>query len=297
MTAGSADASGPRAAGREAGAATVEALVRAGGLPDNEAGILLAHALGVDRAWLIAHHADVIDGAQAERYAALCGRRHAGEPIAYLTGRREFYGLDFHVSDAVLIPRPETELLVDLALERLPREGAARVLDLGTGSGCVALAIAVNRKHVQVTAGDASAAALEIARGNGAALGAEVNWILSDWYEALGGERFDLVVANPPYVAANDPHLAMGDLRFEPRLALTPASTGGGHGGAGLAAIDAIVAGAREHLFAGGWLLFEHGYDQAPACRERLQHAGYGSVQSWRDLAGIERVSGGTYPE
>ena len=296
MTAGSADANGARAAGREAGADTVEALVRASELPDSDARSLLAYVLGADRAWLIAHHADVVDRARATSFAALCTRRRAGEPVAYLTGHREFHGLDFRVSDAVLIPRPETELLVDLALERLPLESAARVLDLGTGSGCVALAIAVNRKQAKITASDASAAALDIARENGAALGREVTWILSDWYDALGGARFELIVANPPYVERNDPHLALGDLRFEPRMALTPALTDGQQEGSGLAAIDPIIAGARAHLAAGGWLLIEHGYDQAEACRERLQHAAYCSVQSWRDLAGIERVSGGKTP-
>ncbi len=213
-------------------------------------------------------------------------RRAAGEPIAYLTGNCEFYGLEFRVTPAVLIPRPETELLVDLALERLPVEGRARVLDLGTGSGCIAVSLGRQRPRMEVWAADAVPAALEVARDNALRLGATVRFVRSDWLADLAGERFDLILSNPPYVAAGDPHLSRGDLRFEPASALVA-------GEDGLNDIRRIVAAAPAHLAPGGWLLFEHGYDQAQRCRALLTAAGFGQVTSWRDLAGIERVSGG----
>lgn len=213
-------------------------------------------------------------------------RRAAGEPIAYLTGNCEFYGLEFRVTPAVLIPRPETELLVDLALERLPVEGRARVLDLGTGSGCIAVSLGRQRPRMEVWAADAAPAALEVARDNALRLGATVRFVRSDWLADLAGERFDLILSNPPYVAAGDPHLSRGDLRFEPASALVA-------GEDGLNDIRRIVAAAPAHLAPGGWLLFEHGYDQAQRCRALLTAAGFGQVTSWRDLAGIERVSGG----
>jgi release factor glutamine methyltransferase len=262
-------------------------------LPEPDAGILLGHVLGAGRAWLIAHAGDPLSLANQSAFAALCARRLQGEPVAYLVGAREFYGLSIKVSPAVLIPRPETELLVDLALERLSASETPetkQVLDLGTGSGCVALAIAANRPGVKVTAAELSAPALAIAQDNAKSLGLSVNWIESDWYAALESWRFDLIVANPPYIESGDPHLALGDLRFEPSTALTSAAAGPKDG---LAAIRAIVAGAPAHLLAGGWLLLEHGYDQAARCRELLATAGLEKVQSWRDLAGIERVSGG----
>ena len=214
-------------------------------------------------------------------------RRLAGEPIAYLVGQREFFGLAFAVSEAVLIPRPDTELLVELALERLPQHG--KVLDMGTGSGAIAVALAHTRPDAAVTALDVSEAALAVAQGNAARNGAAVRFLHSDWFGALGGEVFDLVVSNPPYIAHGDVHLAQGDLRFEPVDALTD------HGD-GLSALRTIVAGAPAHLAAQGWLLMEHGYDQAAAVRAQLTAAGYSDVQSWRDLAGIERVSGGRRP-
>jgi release factor glutamine methyltransferase len=238
--------------------------------------------------------------------------------VAYLTGSREFYGLDFKVTPAVLIPRPETETLVEAALERLPADAPSRVLDLGAGSGCVAIAIACRRPKARVTAVDASEAALALARenaqrllgrcvgnppypplgkGGGNSEGAAgappfekgglggICFVLSDWFSALGDERFDLVVANPPYVAEGDPHLGQGDLRFEPRSALAA-------GADGLDCIRRIVGDAPAHLAEAGWLLFEHGYDQARACRNLLQAAGLQDIGSFRDLAGIERVSG-----
>ena len=203
---------------------------------------------------------------------------------SYLTGEREFYGLSFQVTPAVLIPRPDTELLVELACERLPRGGS--VLDMGTGSGAIAVAIAHARPDARVSALDASAAALALARANAARNGVQVDFLQSDWYAALSlsPRRFDIIVSNPPYIVAGDRHLSEGDLRFEPVDALTDHADG-------LSALRAIVAGAPGFLNQGGWLLMEHGYDQAQAVRALLQ--GWNQVQSWRDLAGIERASGG----
>jgi release factor glutamine methyltransferase len=270
---------------------SVATAIRVSGLPELEAQILLGHVLGVDRAWLIAHARDAVAADAAALFQGLCLRRHSGEPVAYLVGAREFYGLTIAVTPAVLIPRPETELLVDLALERLPEITLAaaapkRVLDLGSGSGCVALAIAKLRPQASTAASDVSKAALDVARANAVAVGADVRWFESDWYSAIGEQRFDLIVSNPPYIAAGDRHLGEGDLRFEPPLALTG-------GGDGWSAIDTIVAGAAHYLNTGGWLLFEHGYDQAEGARTRLEAAGFIDIQSWRDLAGIARVSGG----
>ena len=248
--------------------------------------MLLERVLSKSRAWLIAH-ADEAAGADAEQaFAALAERRRKGEPIAYILGEREFYGLEFRVAPAVLIPRPETELLVELALERMPEDAAMRVLDLGTGSGAIAVALAHERPQARLTAVDVDYAAVSVARANASRHRARVRFFCGDWFGALPGERFDLIVSNPPYVAAGDPHLGLGDVRFEPQRALV--------GGAdGLDCIRAIVAKAGAHLRAGAWLLFEHGYDQAEACRALLQAEEYREVQSWPDLAGIPRVSGG----
>lgn len=252
-----------------------------------DARILLAAMLRVSQVYLVAHGEQVLSNAESVRYRELLARRAAGEPVAYITGEREFFSRSFHVTPAVLIPRPDTELLVELALERLPRTSKARVLDLGTGSGCIAICIARARGGVSVTAADASADALAVARGNAGRLGASnVVFAQGHWFDAVRGERFDLIVSNPPYVASGDAHLSAGDLRFEPARALAS-------GADGLDDIRSIVARAREHLAPGGWLLFEHGYDQATRCRELLCDAGFNDAQSWRDLAGIERVSGG----
>jgi release factor glutamine methyltransferase len=248
-----------------------------------ETRMLLCHALGLSRVQLVTRSEQVLDDAAAQRLGALFARRLAGEPVAYLIGEREFYGLPFQVTPAVLIPRPETELLVELACERLPAGGS--VLDMGTGSGAIAVAIAHSRPDAHVTALDASAAALEIARGNAGRNGVRAVFLQSDWYGALGPQRFDLIVSNPPYIVAGDRHLFQGDLRFEPVDALTD------HGD-GLSALRAIIAGAPKFLKENGWLLLEHGYDQAPAVRALLR--GWGAVQSWRDLAGMERASGAT---
>lgn len=253
-----------------------------------EAAILLAHALGKPRSWLLAHADDPADTAGAAAFAALVERRAAGEPVAYLTGHRGFWTLDLEVTPATLIPRPETELLVELALAKLPREGAPRVADLGTGSGAIALAIARECPHTRVLATDASAAALAVARRNAEANRIRnVGFAQGDWFAALGEERFDLIVSNPPYIAADDPHLERGDLRFEPGSALASGSDG-------LDDIRRIVAGARSHLAGDGWLLFEHGWDQGTAVRGLLDAAGYRDVFTAQDLEQRDRVSGGS---
>ncbi len=264
--------------------ATVSAVQAALPLDPLENRILLCHALGLNRVGLITQSHRLLTSDEAASLNALVARRLAGEPIAYIVGKREFFGLDFRVTDAVLIPRPDTELLVDLALERLPHGGS--VLDMGTGSGAIAVAIAHTRPDARVSALDASAAALDIARANAAANGAAVRFLHSDWYAALAGERFDLIVSNPPYIASGDVHLSQGDLRFEPVSALTDHADG-------LSDLREIVAGAAPHLAPGGWLLMEHGYDQAAQVRALLSANSYADVQSWRDLSGIERVSGG----
>lgn len=257
------------------------------GLVAAEAQILLAHVLGRNRTWLIAHADDALAVPDLDAFAALVARRREGEPVAYLTGAREFHGLALAVSPAVLIPRPETEILVELALARLPVDAAARVLDLGTGSGAIALAIADARPRSQVIACDASVAALRQARDNAQRLCiGNVEFIESDWFSAVGHAPFDLIVGNPPYVAADDPHLSRGDLRFEPSLALTP-------GGDGLAAIRTIVAAARTHMRVGATLAVEHGYDQGTAVAALFTAAGFAEVTAVRDLAGIVRVTAG----
>lgn len=250
-----------------------------------EAQMLLQHVLGVSRAYLIAHADDMIDEAKLTAYQALLQRRLNGEPLAYILGEREFFGLNFRVTPATLIPRPDTELLVELALQRIPHGG--RVLDLGTGSGAIALSIAHARPDVEVTAVDASPEALEVAQENARRLNTgNVRFAHSDWFSALSNERFDLIVSNPPYIEEADVHLQQGDLRFEPRTALAS-------GADGLDDIRRIVADSKDHLKEGGWLMFEHGYDQAVRARELLEAGGYSEVFSARDLSGIERVSGG----
>ena len=269
---------------------------RALGLDPVDVRVLACAAFGVKAAWLRAHDRDAAAADTARTLRGWFSRRQAGEPVAYLTGRREFFGLDLAVAPGVLIPRPDTELLVELALARLSalpfkeRGGAGmglpRVLDLGTGSGAIALALKAQCPLVEVTAVDVSPQALAIASANGERLGLTVRWRQGPWFGPLAGEVFGLIVSNPPYIVPDDPHLSQGDLRFEPTGALVGA-------GDGLDDIRAIVSGAPAHLAPGGWLLFEHGFDQAPACREILAAAGFTEVQSWRDLADIERVSGG----
>ncbi|BDT56821.1 release factor glutamine methyltransferase [Massilia varians] len=264
--------------------ATIRQLLAALPLDPLENRILLCHALGISRVALITQSERALDSGEAARMQALVARRLAGEPIAYIVGEREFFGLPFRVGPGVLIPRPDTELIVELSLERLPPRG--RLLDMGTGSGAIAVACAHARRDASVTALDLSEDALAIARANAAANGVQVRFLRSDWFAAVGEERFELIASNPPYIAAGDAHLSQGDLRFEPVGALTDHADG-------LSALRSIVDGAPEHLEAGGWLLLEHGYDQAESVRALLAARGFLDVQSWRDLADIERVSGG----
>ena len=290
--------------------------------------MLLAHALGVSRASLIAHPQRLLDAAQEQLAQYLIARRAAGEPIAYLIGTREFYGRGFMVSTATLIPRPETELIVEQALVRLSRHllpesranagvspsalpqsstdtaflgrlksgpgqsdqrtgNLASVLDLGTGSGAIAVSIALECPGARVVAADISVEAIKIAAENARCLSATVEFVASNWYGRLEGRKFDLIVSNPPYVAGGDAHLSHGDLRFEPQIALTDQS------GDGLRSIRAVISGASAHLHSRGWLLVEHGFDQADACRELLLKAGFVNPTSVNDLAGIPRVAGG----
>jgi release factor glutamine methyltransferase len=264
-------------------APTVGALLAACGLPRLDAQALLAAVLKRPREFLIAHPEFGVTAESAGRFAGLAGRRRRGEPLAYLLGRREFYGRSFAVSPAVLVPRPETELLVDLALELLQGRSAPRVLDLGTGSGCIAVTLALACPPATVLATDLSAAALEVARANAHALGACVQFARGSWWVAVDG-AFDLIVSNPPYVAAGDPHLAA--LVHEPAGALVAGSDG-------LDSLRQIVAGAPAHLVAGGELLVEHGQDQGAAVRDLLRTAGFAAVHTVRDAAGLERVSRG----
>jgi len=248
---------------------------------------LLQTALHVPRVYLLAHPEYCLSVAELIHYNELLQRRLNGEPIAYILGEREFFGMTFKVTPATLIPRPDTELLVELALQRLPASESCAVLDLGTGSGAIALAIAHARPQDEVLACDASASALAVAQENARALGLPgVKFVQSNWFAALGDQRFNLIVSNPPYIAAGDPHMAQGDVCFEPVSALVS-------GEDGLDDIRHIISQSATHLLAGGCLLLEHGYDQAERVRSLLQEAGFDAVLSARDLAGIERASGG----
>ncbi len=257
-------------------------------IPASEARLLLGHLLGRSHAWLEAHRDDPLDAEIAAQMSALAARRAAGEPVAYLLGQREFYGREFRVTPDVLIPRPETELLVDIAKAKIGAGGTARVLDLGAGSGCLAVTLALELPRARVTAVDVSPAALAVARGNAQRLGAQVAFVESDWFAALPPQRFELIVANPPYVAAGDAHLRQGDLRFEPVDALTDHADG-------MTALRRIVAAAPAWLVDRGWLACEHGHDQAAALRQALGAAGLQNVEQWRDCAGIVRAGGGQY--
>jgi release factor glutamine methyltransferase len=279
-------------------------------LPRLEIELLLAHVLGRDRAWLFAHADETVDAAQAAAFDAVLARRDSGEPLAYITGRRGFWTLDLEVTPATLIPRPETELLVELALARLPAAAAdplwerlqprprgkddttdlntcigTTVADLGTGSGAVALAIASERPDIAVVATDASAEALAVAQRNATRLGLDhVRFAQGDWCAALGDRSFDMIVSNPPYIEADDPHLGQGDLRHEPPGALAS-------GADGLDAIRRIVHDARTHLVAGGWLLLEHGWTQGAAVRALLHDHGYIDIATAPDLESRDRVT------
>jgi release factor glutamine methyltransferase len=250
-----------------------------------DAELLLLHVLGRDRAWLFAHGREPLAAATVAAFEALLARRQAGEPVAYLTGRRGFWTLDLAVSPATLIPRAETETLVELALQRLDDQPGRRAADLGTGSGAIALALASERQQAQLVATDVSAAALAVARANAARhhLG-NVSFRQGSWLQPLAGERFELIVSNPPYIAVADPHLQQGDLRHEPASALAS-------GGDGLDAIREIVAGAPAHLLPGGWLLLEHGWEQGAAVAELLHAHGYVEVATHQDLEQRDRVT------
>jgi release factor glutamine methyltransferase len=254
-----------------------------------ESELLLGHALQRERAWLFAHAGDALDPVALARFERLVARRREGVPVAQLLGEWGFWTLRLRVTPDTLIPRPETELLVEAALARLPRPDA-HIADLGTGTGAIALALASERPAARVVATDASAAALEVARDNAARNEvSNVEFRPGDWYAALRGERFDLVASNPPYIADDDPHLAQGDLRFEPRAALAS-------GADGLDAVRVLAAGALAHLRTEGWLLLEHGFAQGDAVRALLRGGGLRDVETLRDLEGRERVTLGRAP-
>ena len=269
------------------GAALAQA--RALGLDRLDAQLLLAQALQQPRAWLIAHDEAALTPAQQQLFDAACRRRADGEPLAYLLGEREFHGLMLEVGPAVLVPRPDTETLVDWSVQllRTPLAKSPQVVDLGTGSGAIALALKHQHAQASVCAVDLSADALALARRNAARLALQVEFLQGNWWQPLLGRRFHLAVCNPPYIAADDPHLHA--LRHEPSLALTP-------GGDGLAALARVVQGAPGHLVDGGWLLLEHGHEQADAVCRQLAEAGFRDLQTRRDLAGRPRVCGGRWP-
>jgi release factor glutamine methyltransferase len=277
------------------------------GMDRTDAMVIMAEVLGVNRAWIAANPMRILTETEDARIDALGAQRAMGRPVAYLLDRREFYGRDFALDSSVLIPRPETETLVEAALARLGdwrrstpssalrdhatalRDHGHTWLDLGTGSGAIAVTLACQRPESRGIATDVSEAALRVARGNAERhhCAERIEFLQGSWYGPVGPRRFDVIVSNPPYVAARDPHLAQGDLRFEPHDSLTDGSADG------LDSIRAIVAGAGDHLKPGGWLLFEHGYDQAKAARSILENAGFGATFSISDLAGIPRVAGG----
>lgn len=254
------------------------------GSPRLDAELLLAFAMDRPRSFLVGFPERGVSTAEAARYRQLVERRAAGVPVTYLTGRREFYSLSLTVSSATLVPRPETELLVDAVLDRLPDDEPARVLDAGSGCGAVALAIKHHRPCCRMVAVECSAPALEVAVSNGARLELCVDWVQSDWFSALADGRFDFIAANPPYVGANDEALFASDLRHEPRVALDG-------GGDGLQSLREIVEEAPRVLATCGTLLLEHGSDQATAVRTLLRHSGFRGIRTHRDLAGHERVT------
>jgi release factor glutamine methyltransferase len=258
----------------------VGAAIAACGIDAREARLLLAEVCGFSQASLVASPEREIPFEVENAFLDLARKRLNGEPVAYLLGRKEFYGLDLSVNPSVLIPRPETELLVELGLQR----DLQSVLDLGTGSGAVALALKFHRRNSSVVAVDADLSALLTAKRNATKLNLEVDFRHGRWFEPVAGERFDLILSNPPYVAARDPHLA--DLRYEPQSALVA-------GEDGLDAIREILKDARAHLSDGGWLLLEHGQGQDAAARELMKNAGFKGIETWPDLAGIPRVTGG----
>jgi release factor glutamine methyltransferase len=260
---------------------------RAAGVARLDAQLLLGALLRRPRAWLLAHDDETLDAAQGLRWQQDLARRAAGEPLAYVVGEQEFMGLALRVTPAVLVPRPETEMLVRWGLERLQQAPARSVVDLGTGSGAVALAIKHAVPDAEVCATDASAEALAVAQRNGARHGLEVMWQQGDWWAPLQGRRFGLALSNPPYVAGDDPHLAA--LKHEPRPALTPE-------GDGMEALRQLIDGAPRHLLPQAWLLLEHGHDQAGRVSALLIARGFAAPQSRHDLAGLARCTGAAWP-
>ena len=262
---------------------------QAQGLARVDAQLLLMWALDhdpQDRAWLIAHDDEALPEAAAARWTAALQRRLNGEPVAYILGEQAFFGLNLRVGPSVLVPRPDTETLVQWALDLAPDQAGVRCWDVGTGSGAIALALCRERPQWSITASDLSVEALRVAQGNAERLGFEVRWAQGPWLAAVPGERFELIMSNPPYIAEGDPHLSA--LRHEPLLALTAGTDG-------LDDLRTLITQAPDHLSAGGWLLLEHGHDQAFAVRTLLTQAGFAEVNSRKDLAGIERCSGGQW--
>lgn len=257
--------------------------------PRVDAEYLLLHVLGKTPVWLRTHDEVRLHLHEEERFEALLRRRIHGEPVAYITGSRGFWSLELGVNASTLIPRPETEMLVEFALEKLPLEAALRVLDLGTGSGAIALAVKTERPLSRVTAVDASRAALDMAVANAQRLGLDVEFLHSNWFEALAGRRFDLLLANPPYINPGDEHLGQGDVRFEPLSALVAAEQG-------LRDLRLIISAAPAHLQPGGWIALEHGYDQGAAVRALLQENGFADIETRQDLGGQERMTYGCLP-
>ena len=275
--------------GSEAHLVKVTEALRAFGTDYRDAELLLLHCLGRDeRSWLIAHDHDELPRNIVEAFSSMSKERLKGVPLAYLLGHREFWSLKLEVTRDVLIPRPETELLVEWAVELASQCDLDSMLDLGTGSGAIALAVQQDLPHLSVTASDVSASALRVARGNAEDLGLPVEFVESSWFGAVAQRRWALIASNPPYVAANDAHLLDGDLRFEPNIALTDQ-------GDGLWSIREIASNAPDHLEAGGWLLIEHGYDQAADVRSIFELNGFSKVSLRHDLAGRPRVTGGCW--